>query len=123
MPYIYEMLVLYPSPTKYSVVHLNSRTGQHNDARMNLAIALTAARLGANTVNHVKVTELIKEQSADGKALVRGARLKDMITGFFDNLLFSLFQQCFLGTVNFRFFRQGMECKSKMCNQRYWPVY
>lgn len=56
-------------------------TGQHNDARMNLAIALTAARLGANTVNHVKVTELLKEPNAEGTAIVRGARLQDMITG------------------------------------------
>ncbi len=29
--------------------------GQHNDARMNIAIALTAARLGATVANHVKV--------------------------------------------------------------------
>ncbi|GAU98062.1 hypothetical protein RvY_09260 [Ramazzottius varieornatus] len=55
--------------------------GQHNDARMNLAIALTAARLGANTVNHVKVTELLKEPNAEGTAIVRGARLQDMVTG------------------------------------------
>ena len=29
--------------------------GQHNDARMNIAIALTAARLGATVANHVRV--------------------------------------------------------------------
>ena len=29
--------------------------GQHNDARMNIALALTAARLGATVANHVRV--------------------------------------------------------------------
>ena len=29
--------------------------GQHNDARMNIAIALTAARLGGVVANHVRV--------------------------------------------------------------------
>ena len=33
--------------------------GQHNDARMNIAIALTAARLGATVANHVRVVRLI----------------------------------------------------------------
>lgn len=32
--------------------------GQHNDARMNIAIALTAARLGATVANHVKVVRI-----------------------------------------------------------------
>lgn len=51
--------------------------GQHNDARMNLAIILTAIRYGANCVNHVAVTELIKDSS--GKLC--GAKLRDMIGG------------------------------------------
>ncbi|KAI5640684.1 FAD dependent oxidoreductase domain-containing protein [Phthorimaea operculella] len=50
--------------------------GQQDDARMNLAIALTAARHGANIVNHVSVTKLIKK----GGKLV-GASLKDELTG------------------------------------------
>ncbi|OWA51719.1 Glycerol-3-phosphate dehydrogenase, mitochondrial [Hypsibius exemplaris] len=54
--------------------------GQHNDARMNLAITITAARLGANTVNHVKCIDILKE-NVDGKEVVRGARLKDVMTG------------------------------------------
>ena len=29
--------------------------GQHNDARMNISIALSAARLGATVANHVRV--------------------------------------------------------------------
>ena len=36
--------------------------GQHNDARMNLAIALTAAREKANIANHVEAIGLIKEK-------------------------------------------------------------
>ena len=35
-------------------------SGQHNDARMNLAIALTAAREGATVANHVAAVGLIK---------------------------------------------------------------
>ena len=38
-----------------------SHPGQHNDARMNLAIALTAAREGAAVANHVEAVGLLKE--------------------------------------------------------------
>ena len=34
--------------------------GCHNDARMNISIAITAARHGASIANHVKVVDLIK---------------------------------------------------------------
>lgn len=54
--------------------------GQHNDARMNLAIVLTAARLGANVGNHVQCVKLIKNIQEDGKEIVTGAVMKDMIT-------------------------------------------
>ncbi|CAG2105660.1 unnamed protein product [Medioppia subpectinata] len=50
--------------------------GQHNDARMNLSIALTAVRYGATIANHVAVTKLNKD--SDGKLI--GARLQDQIT-------------------------------------------
>ena len=36
--------------------------GQHNDARMNLSIALTAAMEGAVIANHVEVISLIKDK-------------------------------------------------------------
>ncbi|CAG8454782.1 17699_t:CDS:2 [Funneliformis caledonium] len=49
----------------------------HNDARMNVAIALTAISLGAVVVNHVEATRLIKNE--DGK--VSGACLRDTLTG------------------------------------------
>lgn len=46
-------------------------TGQQDDARMNLAIALTAARHGATITNHVSVVKLHK---TDGK--LSGARVR-----------------------------------------------
>lgn len=52
--------------------------GQHNDARMNVAIALTAARYGAAVANHTAVVSLSKDPTT-GK--LNGARLKDMVTG------------------------------------------
>ncbi|XP_015790857.1 glycerol-3-phosphate dehydrogenase, mitochondrial [Tetranychus urticae] len=51
--------------------------GQHNDARMNLALILTAVRYGANCANHVGVTELIKDENGQ----LCGAKLKDNLTG------------------------------------------
>jgi glycerol-3-phosphate dehydrogenase len=54
--------------------------GQQDDARMNLAIALTAARHGAAIANHVEVTELLKKKDASGKDVLCGAKVKDTIT-------------------------------------------
>ena len=50
--------------------------GMHNDARMCLSIAITAARMGASIANHVEVLDLIKN---DG--IVAGARVKNRLTG------------------------------------------
>uniref|UniRef100_A0A4D5R8V8 Glycerol-3-phosphate dehydrogenase n=1 Tax=Scolopendra viridis TaxID=118503 RepID=A0A4D5R8V8_SCOVI len=55
--------------------------GQHNDARMNLAIALTATRMGAAIANHVAVTALHKKPGQDGCMEVCGAHCKDLTTG------------------------------------------
>uniref|UniRef100_A0A7N4PPR8 Glycerol-3-phosphate dehydrogenase n=1 Tax=Sarcophilus harrisii TaxID=9305 RepID=A0A7N4PPR8_SARHA len=56
--------------------------GQHNDARMNLAIALTAARYGAAIANYVEVKNLLKRKDpVSGKLQVCGARCMDMLTG------------------------------------------
>ncbi|CAG8449937.1 6667_t:CDS:2 [Cetraspora pellucida] len=51
--------------------------GQHNDARMNVALALSAVSHGAVVVNHVEVTRLLKDN--DGK--VNGARVRDNLSG------------------------------------------
>lgn len=61
---------------------LLSAAGQHNDARMNLAIALTAARYGAATANYMEVVSLLKKKDPEtGKERVSGARCKDVLTG------------------------------------------
>jgi len=52
--------------------------GQHDDARTNLAIALTAAERGAAIANYCSVIEL--QKGADGKK-VTGAIVRDEITG------------------------------------------
>lgn len=49
--------------------------GAHNDSRMNISIAATAAIYGATVVNHMEVTELTKD--ANGK--LNGAVMKDVI--------------------------------------------
>uniref|UniRef100_A0A6B2E8E4 Glycerol-3-phosphate dehydrogenase n=1 Tax=Phlebotomus kandelakii TaxID=1109342 RepID=A0A6B2E8E4_9DIPT len=54
--------------------------GQQDDARMNLAIALTAARHGAAVCNHIQVTELLKKKDASGKQVLCGAKVKDTIS-------------------------------------------
>ncbi|XP_051883897.1 glycerol-3-phosphate dehydrogenase, mitochondrial [Pristis pectinata] len=56
--------------------------GQHNDARMNLVIALTAARYGAAIANYVEAVKLLKSTDPDtGKQYICGAECKDVETG------------------------------------------
>lgn len=50
--------------------------GQFNDARMAVALAMTAEEHGALVANHVEVTDLHKEEGR-----VAGAVVKDMLTG------------------------------------------
>ena len=47
--------------------------GQHNDARMNVAVAMTAVQRGATAANYVGVLSLLKDQ--EGR--VRGARVRE----------------------------------------------
>ena len=56
--------------------------GQHDDARMCIAIAITAARMGASIANYTEVVELIKGASPDGKEILTGAKVRDRLTGF-----------------------------------------
>ncbi|KAI4285586.1 MAG: hypothetical protein L6R35_004633 [Caloplaca aegaea] len=49
--------------------------GAHNDSRMNVSIAMTAALYGATVVNHLEVTSL--EKDANGKLI--GAKVKDRV--------------------------------------------
>lgn len=50
--------------------------GQMNDARVNVALALTAVNLGASVANYVEVVELLKEEEK-----LCGAVLRDRLTG------------------------------------------
>ncbi|XP_055316527.1 glycerol-3-phosphate dehydrogenase, mitochondrial isoform X2 [Sitodiplosis mosellana] len=54
--------------------------GQQDDARMNLAVALTAARQGATVVNHTEVTSLLKKKNEEGKEVLCGVKVRDTIT-------------------------------------------
>lgn len=49
--------------------------GAHNDSRMNVSLAMTAALYGATVVNHLEVTSL--EKDANGRLC--GAKAKDLI--------------------------------------------
>lgn len=49
--------------------------GAHNDSRMNVSLAMTAALYGATVVNHLEVTGL--EKDANGRLC--GAKVKDLI--------------------------------------------
>ncbi|KAL2149515.1 hypothetical protein VTH82DRAFT_8166 [Thermothelomyces myriococcoides] len=49
--------------------------GAHNDSRMNVSLAMTAALYGATVVNHMEVTGLVK----DDKGKLCGATVKDKI--------------------------------------------
>ena len=56
--------------------------GQHNDARMNLAIGLTAARQGACLANHTEVLKLLKEKDEEtGEEKICGATVRDRESG------------------------------------------
>lgn len=49
--------------------------GAHNDSRMNVSLAMTAALYGSTVVNHLEVTSLMKD--ANGKLC--GASVKDLV--------------------------------------------
>uniref|UniRef100_A0A8D3ED47 glycerol-3-phosphate dehydrogenase n=1 Tax=Scophthalmus maximus TaxID=52904 RepID=A0A8D3ED47_SCOMX len=56
--------------------------GQHNDARMNLAITISAARYGAAIANYTEVVSLLKKKDEEtGKEKVCGAHCRDVVTG------------------------------------------
>lgn len=56
--------------------------GQHDDARMNLAITRTAARYGAAIANYTEVVHLVKgAEPQTGWERVRGARCEDAAAG------------------------------------------
>uniref|UniRef100_A0A1A7W8L0 Glycerol-3-phosphate dehydrogenase, mitochondrial n=2 Tax=Iconisemion striatum TaxID=60296 RepID=A0A1A7W8L0_9TELE len=92
--------------------------GQHNDARMNLAIALSAARYGAAVANYTEVVHLLKtKDQQSGKEKVCGARCRDVITGervgWFLNLAPDRSSRVFLHLDVKRFSGQEFDVKAK----------
>ena len=54
--------------------------GQFNDARLNVALACTAALAGATVVNHAKVTKLLKVRPAALRCVLSKSGLQRMST-------------------------------------------
>jgi glycerol-3-phosphate dehydrogenase len=48
---------------------------------MNVVLAMTAVAHGATVANHIEVTGLIKEKDDQGRLVVRGAHVRDTLTG------------------------------------------
>ncbi|XP_022325740.2 glycerol-3-phosphate dehydrogenase, mitochondrial-like isoform X1 [Crassostrea virginica] len=77
-----KALELFPMLKKEKLVGaLVYYDGQHDDARMNIAIAISAARMGGTMTNYTEVVKLHKKKDASGKEVVCGARVKDRQTG------------------------------------------
>ncbi|KAL4083409.1 hypothetical protein QTP88_028728 [Uroleucon formosanum] len=73
-----EALEIFPMLKKDKLVGaIVYHDGQQDDARMCLALALTATRYGATVANHVKAVHIIKDDN--GK--ICGAHLRDELTG------------------------------------------
>lgn len=54
-------------------------SGQHEDARMCLALAMTSVRLGAHALNYTEVTGLLHREE-NGEKVVCGAKVKDKVS-------------------------------------------
>ncbi|KAG7502648.1 glycerol-3-phosphate dehydrogenase, mitochondrial isoform X1 [Solea senegalensis] len=71
-----------PISSQRGVQAYRKMIGQHIDARMNLAVALTAARYGAAIANYTEVMHLLKRADPQtGTERVCGAHCGDVITG------------------------------------------
>nr|XP_034302358.1 glycerol-3-phosphate dehydrogenase, mitochondrial isoform X2 [Crassostrea gigas] len=77
-----KALELFPMLKKEKLVGaLVYYDGQHDDARMNISMAISAARMGGTMTNYTEVVKLYKDKDATGKEVVCGARVKDRQTG------------------------------------------
>ncbi|CDW53735.1 glycerol 3 phosphate dehydrogenase [Trichuris trichiura] len=75
-------LELFPLLRKESLVGaLIYYDGQHNDARMNLSLILTAIRYGAQCINHVEVLNLTYNELNTPNRRVSGVIARDRLTG------------------------------------------
>jgi glycerol-3-phosphate dehydrogenase len=66
-------LCCYLEPRSLNVLSL----GQHNDARMNISLIMTAVQHGATVANHTEVIQLHKNP----ETRLSGARVRDRLTG------------------------------------------
>lgn len=93
--FVYDMMSGFSSPPSHIMTHFRAQRkypqladhikycsvfyeGQHDDARTNLAIAVTAAQYGASIANYCTVVEFLK---ASGSNKVVGAIVRDELTG------------------------------------------
>ncbi|KAK9451537.1 FAD dependent oxidoreductase-domain-containing protein [Limtongia smithiae] len=72
--------LLKPDDLKGGIVYYD---GSHNDARMNVSLALTAADNGAVVLNHMEITELTKDPATGA---INGAVARDTDGGFYDKI-------------------------------------
>lgn len=92
--------------------------GQQDDARMNLAIALTAARHGAAVCNHIEVTELLKKKDSTGKEVCAGAKVRVSARIYFP------FKTLSNGLpLTGHLHEQDMDDQGQVCDQCHWPVH
>ncbi|KAG5634611.1 hypothetical protein H0H81_001380 [Sphagnurus paluster] len=72
-------LVYYDGPSLVTLAdpQLTPYTGQHNDSRMNIALIMTAVKLGATVANYCEVTALHKDSTGH----ITGAQATDTLTG------------------------------------------
>lgn len=79
---LYQFPMLRHSGLKGAIVYYD---GQHNDTRMNVLIALTAAQSGAAVANYVEAKELLKDnvtnESGETITKIVGVRARDALTG------------------------------------------
>jgi glycerol-3-phosphate dehydrogenase len=66
LPFLRIVMIKHQDKIK-ALVHLVI-LGQQDDARMNVSIALTAARRGASIANHTEVIRLLKKKIIQGNA-------------------------------------------------------
>lgn len=71
---LYQFPMLNPDGLEGGIVYYD---GQHNDTRMNLMIALTAAQQGAAVANYISVETILK----DNQNRAAGVQVKDVETG------------------------------------------
>lgn len=64
---LYQFPMLSPEGLKGGIVYYD---GQHNDTRMNLMIALTAAQAGAAVANYTEVTDILKDEAGRSVGVV-----------------------------------------------------